>query len=218
MNSKFQTLLKNIRNCQVCIQHLPLGCNPIVQISQHSKILIVGQAPGAKVHKSSVPWDDNSGDRLRSWLNLSKEVFYDHNNIAIVPMGFCYPGKDKNGGDKPPIKECASLWHESILRFLTQIELILLVGSYAHKYYLKQKIKPTLDETVRSYQEYLPHFFVLPHPSWRNTGWIKRNPWFDESLLPTLQKRIHAILNKNGVNALKNNRNVKCIQLLQKQK
>lgn len=193
-NDNMQQLLKKVRQCQACSLHLPFKPRPIIQASPHAKILIIGQAPGSKVQNSGIPWDDRSGDRLRTWLNLEKDIFYDDSLITIMPMAFCYPGVDKNGGDKPPRPECAPLWHSSVLNLMPNTELTLLVGSYAQKYYLKEKLKPTLHETVLAWKEYHPNFIPLPHPSWRNTGWLKQNPWFEKELLPFLRKRMNELL------------------------
>jgi uracil-DNA glycosylase len=151
-------------------------------------LLIVGQAPGTKVHESGIPWNDPSGDRLRDWLELSPERFYDETDIAIVPMGFCYPGKGKSG-DLPPRPECAPLWHDALLQRMPRLELTLLVGSYAQDYYLG-KSGDTLTDRVRRYREFGPRFFPLPHPSPRNTLWLRRNPWFEEEVVPALRERL----------------------------
>lgn len=187
------TLKKAIRACTICERHLPLGPRPVVSFSEKSKILIIGQAPGTKVHNSGIPWDDASGKRLREWMDISEEDFYDASKIAIVPMGFCYPGRGKSG-DLPPRKECAPEWHASILDHLPDLQLILLIGQYAQKYYLKDKVKKNLTETVRSFEIYGPTSFPLVHPSPRNQIWMKKNPWFDKDVLPQLRKRVKAIL------------------------
>lgn len=184
-----KTLLTEIRACQVCAPHLPHPPNPIVRAHANARLLLVGQAPGRRVNEPGIPWNDPSGDTLREWLQMTRDEFYDERNIAIVPSGFCYPGTGKNG-DLPPRPECASLWHPPLLRALPNIELILLIGSYAQAYYLKERIKPTLTETVMNYAEYLPNFLPLPHPSPRNRLWLKRNPWFAEVVLPLLQKHV----------------------------
>ncbi|WP_438864469.1 uracil-DNA glycosylase family protein [Neptunicella sp.] len=188
-------LLKQVRRCTLCSDILPLGPNPVVRASVTSKIVIIGQAPGIKVHQSSIPWDDASGDRLRQWLNLSEKEFYDEKNIAIIPMGFCYPGK-ASSGDLPPTKICAPQWHAALLAQMPDIKLKLLVGSYAQQYYLADK--RTLTERVRHWQDYLPHFIPLPHPSPRNNIWLKKNLWFEEGLLPAIRQRVAGIYqNKN---------------------
>ncbi|AUW03650.1 uracil-DNA glycosylase family protein [Vibrio owensii] len=187
-----ETLLKQVRACQICADDLPLGANPVVQAEKDARILIIGQAPGTRVHKTSIPWNDPSGDRLRHWLDIDKDTFYDPNKIAIVPMGFCYPGKG-NSGDLPPRKECAPAWHKKILEQLPNIELTLLIGQYSQQYYLTDKPK-TLTQTVQQWQDWEPDFIPLPHPSPRNTLWLKKNPWFESDVVPYLKKRVHSML------------------------
>ena len=193
MNRK-RHLIEEIRDCTICKDHLPLGPRPIVSFNQESKILIIGQAPGIKVHENGVPWKDKSGDRLREWTNLSEEQFYDPSFIGIVPMGFCYPGKGKSG-DLPPRKECAPAWHSLILDSLEDVQLSLLIGQYAQDYYLDRDTKMTLTQRVKNFKQYLPRFFVLPHPSPRNNIWLKKNSWFEEIVLPDLRQRIKTIIN-----------------------
>ncbi len=188
-----QSLLSNIRTCNVCKAHLPLGPRPIVSGHPNARIIIIGQAPGTKVHASGIPWDDASGKQLRKWLNIADDVFYDETKIAIVPMGFCYPGKGKSG-DLPPRPECAPLWHQQLLDHMPNIEMIILIGHYAQKYYLAKKGKATLTETVKAYHEYLPQFFPLPHPSPRNRFWLTKNPWFDKNIVPVLQQKVEEVL------------------------
>lgn len=156
------------------------------------RLLVIGQAPGTRVHATGVPWNDPSGKRLRAWLDLDSEVFYDR--VAIMPMGFCYPGADARGADKPPRTECAPLWHARLRAFLPEIELTLLVGRYAQKYWLGAAAKSTLTETVRAWETYQPSFLPLPHPSWRNQAWLKRNPWFETEVLPTLRIQVARLL------------------------
>lgn len=195
--TKLNTLLKEIRACTVCKEHLPLGPRPILTVSQQSNVLIVGQAPGTRVHKSGIPWDDPSGDRLRSWMGVDKDTFYDENKIAIVPMGLCYPGKGKNG-DLPPRKECAGLFFDRLLALMAKIQLMLIIGQYAQAYYLQNKRKNNLTETVKAWREYLPDYIVLPHPSPRNFSWFKKNPWFDNEVIPCLQIKIkNSLVNFN---------------------
>ncbi|WP_027127637.1 uracil-DNA glycosylase family protein [Gelidibacter mesophilus] len=186
-------LLHQIRNCSLCKAHLPLGPRPVVTAHQRSKIVIIGQAPGTKVHASGIPWNDASGKQLRKWMGVTDEEFYDQKNFAIVPMGFCYPGRGK-GGDLPPRPECAPQWHDPLMEFMPNVELVILIGKYAQKYYLKKEAMKTLTETVANYQDYLPNYFPLPHPSPRNRFWLTRNPWFEAEIVPELQKSITTIL------------------------
>ena len=181
-----------IKACTLCAEHLPLGPRPIVQFSSNSRILIIGQAPGTKVHASGIPWDDDSGDRLRDWIGLDKSDFYDAAKVAIMPMGLCYPGKAK-GGDAPPRKECAPQWHDQILAHLPRTRLTLLVGSYAQSQYLPHTRKLSLTERVRQGEQEsdaLGPVIPLPHPSWRVRMWIGRNPWFETDIVPRLQTRV----------------------------
>lgn len=182
-------LLADIRNCRACEQYLPLGPRPVLRASTTARLLIVGQAPGARVHARGVPWDDASGERLRYWMGIGKDQFYDDTNIAIIPMGYCYPGRGR-GGDLPPRRECAQLWLDSLLARLPRIELTLLVGQYAQRHFLGSRRKSSLTETIRSWQDYAPKYFPLPHPSPRNTPWLSREPWFERRLLPVLRARI----------------------------
>ncbi len=188
-----QYLLKQIKDCKVCSEHLPLGANPIVSGNSETKIALVSQAPGRIAHLSDKPWDDPGGKELKKWLDVSDTIFYDPRNFAITPMGFCYPGKGVSG-DLPPRKECAPLWHPSLFSELKNLELIILIGQYSQKYYLKELAKPTLTETVKSYQEYLPKYFPLPHPSPRNRFWRTKNPWFEDQTIPVLRQTIKQIL------------------------
>ena len=187
-------LLVRIRDCRVCEAHLPLGPRPVLRASDTARVLIVGQAPGTKVHESGIPWDDPSGDRLREWLDLDKETFYDESRIAIVPSGFCYPGRHERGGDLPPRPECAPLWHEPLLTRMPQIAVTLLVGQYAQWAYLGKRREKTLTATVQRWREFGPQYFPTPHPSWRSTNWLKKNPWFEAEALPDLRARVHALL------------------------
>ena len=188
------SLLREIRACRVCAAHLPLGPRPVLRAKASARLLIVGQAPGTKVHETGIPWNDRSGDRLREWLQLDRDTFYDESRIAIVPMGFCYPGVDAHGGDRPPRRECAPLWHARVLTFLPRVELTLLVGSYAQAHYLAERCAATMTETVQAWRNHAPRFIPLPHPSWRNTAWLKRNPWFEAELLPVLRERVRMLL------------------------
>lgn len=200
-----KTLLEEIRACQVCAAHLPLGPRPVVQASPSAKILIIGQAPGTRVHETGVPWNDPSGDRLRNWMALDQDVFYDQNRIALMPMGFCYPGRaqtrgGKSGGDNPPRPECAPLWHERLLAHMTQVELTLLVGGFAQKHYLRPRRYNTMTETVQNWSDFVPHTLPLPHPSWRATGWLKKNPWFELEVVPVLRDRVAILSALNNTN------------------
>jgi uracil-DNA glycosylase family 4 len=182
-------LLEEVRRCRACEAHLPLGPRPVVQVGVHARILIVGQAPGKAVHESGIPWNDASGKTLRRWMGITAETFYDSEQIAIIPMGYCYPGRGSDG-DLPPRKECAELWLDKLLAHLPDIRLTLLVGQYAQKHFLGTQRKATLTETVEAWEAYAPNFFPLPHPSPRNTPWLHRHPWFEERLLPGLRCKV----------------------------
>lgn len=191
-------LLTEVRACRVCDANLPLGANPVLRARESARLLIVGQAPGTRVHESGIPWDDPSGDRLREWLGLNREQFYDENKIAIIPMGFCYPGRGK-GGDLPPRAECATLWHEKLLALLPRLELMLLVGSYAQQYYLQEHYR-SLAERVKDWRHLSrrrsqPLMLPLVHPSPRNRRWLKNNPWFEAELVPYLRRRVKKLWN-----------------------
>jgi len=183
-------LLSEVRNCTKCAAHLPLGPRPTVRIASGARVLIIGQAPGTRVHETGIPWNDRSGERLRDWLNVKPEIFYDESKIAIMPMGFCYPGVNAKGGDLPPRPECAPLWHDRLLNHLPNLKLTLLIGQYAQKHYLGKTRGKSLTETVARFRDFLPEIVPLPHPSWRTTGWQRKNAWFDHKLLPPLRKRI----------------------------
>ncbi len=187
-------LLTEVRACRLCAAELPLGPRPVLRAKASARMVIVGQAPGTKVHASGIPWNDPSGDRLRGWLAIGRDCFYDASRIAIVPMGFCYPGRLERGGDKPPRPECAPTWHEAILKHLPKAECIILAGQYAQAYYLGERRKRTLTDTVAAWREYAPAYFPLPHPSWRTRAWQTRNPWFDRELLPVLRERVQQLL------------------------
>jgi uracil-DNA glycosylase family 4 len=192
-SKKLDLLLREVRSCIVCAKHLPHGTRPVLRASTTAKILIVGQAPGRKVHESGIPWNDASGDLLREWLKVPKEIFYDEARIAIIPTGFCYPGKGPQG-DLPPRPECAPLWHPQLAKLMPQIELVLLVGQYAHATILGGRKKSTLTETVQHFADYAPRYIPLPHPSPRNRLWLKRNPWFAQDIIPHLREKIAALL------------------------
>ncbi len=186
-------LITEISNCTVCAADLQLGARPIFAIHPHSKIVVIGQAPGSIVHQTGIPWDDKSGENLRKWMGIDNDIFYDTSKIAIMPMGFCYPGKGKIG-DLPPRKECAPLWHNTILNLLKEVELTLLIGKYAQDYYLKKQAQRTLTSTVKNFKTYLPQYFVLPHPSPRNNIWMAKNRWFEAEVLPCLKEKVREIL------------------------
>jgi len=193
MEENLDELIFRIKACRVCEGKLPYDPHPVFTLGQTSKILIVGQAPGIKVHLSGIPWNDQSGKELRKWLNVSDMDFYDTQKFAILPTGLCYPGKGKNG-DLPPRKECAPLWHPQILKKLNDIQLVLLIGKYAQEYYLKDEKYRSLTDNVKNYHEYFPRFFPLPHPSPRNFIWQRKNPWFREEVIPALQQLVQQIL------------------------
>ncbi|MEO1030436.1 MAG: uracil-DNA glycosylase family protein [Bacteroidota bacterium] len=186
-----ESLLQDISQCTICKAHLPLGPRPVVTAHPNSKIVIVGQAPGTKVHASGIPWDDQSGKKLRQWLNVTDEQFYNTENFAIVPMGFCYPGKAKTG-DLPPRPECAPQWHTPLFNGMPNLEMVILIGAYAQNYYLEDK--KTLTERVGDYKSYLPKYFPIPHPSPTNRFWRAKNPWFEADIIPVLQEIVKTIL------------------------
>ena len=196
--SELDTLLADVRACTLCADHLPLGPRPVLRMSATARILIAGQAPGTRVHETGIPWNDPSGDRLRQWLDLGRETFYDEARIAIIPMGLCYPGRDPRGGDLPPRPECAPHWHERLLAHLPERRLTLLAGQYAQRWYLGSRARKTLTETVKAWRDYAPDFIPLPHPSWRNTHWLKKNPWFEAELVPALRERVRALLTRTN--------------------
>ncbi|WP_394130931.1 uracil-DNA glycosylase family protein [Shewanella maritima] len=190
--TKPDTLLANIHQCHHCEPHLALGAKPIIQFHPNAKILIAGQAPGKQAHMSGIPFDDASGDRLRQWMGIDKDSFYDPKTVAILPMGFCYPGTGKSG-DLAPLKECQLLWRTQLLEQLTSVQLTLVIGKYAIDYHLPDE-GLTLTQTVGQWRQYAPNIFVLPHPSPRNNIWLAKNPWFNEQVLPELQKRVKQLL------------------------
>lgn len=190
--TRFEQTLAEVRACTLCEPHLPLGPRPVLLADPRARLLIIGQAPGTRVHQTGIPWNDPSGDRLREWLGLSREQFYDARQIAIVPMGLCYPGRGKSG-DLPPRPECAPHWHQRIFDQLPAIELTLLIGQYAQHYYLGRSHK-TLAERVRAWRDYGPERIPLVHPSPRNRRWLQRNPWFELELIPQLRQRVQRLL------------------------
>ena len=189
----FAALMEEARACRACAD-LPLGPRPTFRISRTARLLIVGQAPGTRVHETGIPWNDRSGIRLRGWLGLEPEIFYDSTRIAIVPTGLCYPGRAPNGGDLPPRRQCAPLWHPRLIPAMPDIALTLAIGAHAQEVLLGSRRQTSMTETVAAFRSYLPHTLPMPHPSWRTTGWERRNPWFAEELLPEARRRIAALL------------------------
>jgi len=187
-------LLREVRACRICSADLPFGPRPVVQVTTTARLLIVSQAPGSKVHQSGIPWSDASGDRLRDWLKLDRSTFYDEARVAILPMGFCYPGAGENGGDRPPRPECAPRWHDRLLKHLPDLQLTLLIGQYAHQHYLGTGRNSSMTETVKAFAQYRPQFFPLPHPSWRSAIWMRKNPWFEETIIPKLRKAVQNLI------------------------
>lgn len=181
-------LLESVRGCRACENELPLEPRPVIRATTTARLLIVGQAPGVRVHESGVPWDDPSGERLRQWMGITRDRFYDERHIAIIPMGFCYPGRGKSG-DLPPRTACAELWLSRLLAHLPDVQLTLLIGRYAQAHYLGGRCQRTLTETVRAWRDYQPHYLPLPHPSGRNNIWLRRNGWFETEVIPTLRDR-----------------------------
>jgi uracil-DNA glycosylase len=182
-----EAIAAEARACTVCAAHLPLGPRPVFRVSTTARLLIIGQAPGTKVHATGIPWNDPSGERLRGWLTMDRALFYDQNRIAIVPMGLCYPGRLPNGGDAPPRTECAPLWQARLLNAMPEIRLTLLVGSYALTHVLG---RGPMSERVAAFRDHLPRYFPLPHPSWRTTAWERKNPWFQAEALPALRQAV----------------------------
>lgn len=187
-------LLREIRACRICETSLPHGVRPIIRASATAKLCIVAQAPGIRVHESGLSFNDPSGERLREWMGIGRDTFYDESRVAIIGMGFCFPGYDAHGGDLPPRKECAVAWQDKLFATLPPFELTLLVGTYALRWHLRERAKRNVTETVKSWRDYAPRYIPLPHPSWRNSGWLGKNPWFAKELLPYLRKRVKATI------------------------
>ncbi len=183
-------LLADIRACRICEKYIEP--RPIIRASNSAKICIIAQAPGLRVHETGLSFNDPSGDRLREWMGVDRETFYDESRIAIIGMGFCFPGYDAKGGDKPPRKECAEAWHDKLFAILPPFKLTLLVGTYAQARYIE--MKENMTQTVKNWRDYGPRFIPLPHPSWRNNAWLKKNPWFEKELLPHLRRRVRSLL------------------------
>ena len=194
MTNTLDSLLGEIRACRHCAAHLPLGPRPVAVANPAARLLIIGQAPGTRVHETGIPWNDKSGDRLREWLDIDKPTFYDPEKVAIMPMGFCYPGVLASGGDAPPRAECAPLWHERLRAHLPNVALTLLAGMYAQAYYLGKARKKTLTATVETWRDHGPSVMPLPHPSWRSGNLLNKNPWFETDLLPDLRARVRNLI------------------------
>ena len=185
-------LLRDIRACRICEAYLTP--RPVIHASATARLCIVAQAPGIRVHETGISFNDPSGDRLRDWMGVDRETFYDESRIAVIGVGFCYPGTDAQGGDLPPRKECAEAWQDKLFAALPKFRLTLLVGSYAFDGHLRGRAKSNVAETVKAWHEYVPHYIPLPHPSWRNNAWLKKNPWFEAELLPALRARVKRTL------------------------
>ncbi len=201
--TKLDRLTADIRTCRICVENplkapLPHEPRPVLRVSRKARLCIVGQAPGTRVHASGTPFTDPSGDRLRDWMGVTSEEFYDVSRLAIVPMGFCFPGLDAKGGDLPPRRECAEAWRAQLFELLPQIELTLLVGQYAQAWHLGAARKGSLTATVAAWREYGPSFIPLPHPSWRNNAWIRKNLWFEDELLPVLRREVRRLLGRKS--------------------
>ena len=194
MTTDLQDILNDIRACRACAGVLPHTPRPVVWVFPETRLLICGQAPGRRVHESGLPFTDPSGDRLRDWMGVEYETFYADPRIRVAAQAFCYPGTAPKGGDYPPPTRCAELWRSQLLGALPQMELTLLVGGYAQTWALGDRAKRTMTDTVRAWREYAPDLLVLPHPSWRNTAWLKKNPWFEAEVLPYLRERVRRIL------------------------
>lgn len=192
-SATLDALLHQVRTCRVCEAHLPLGPRPVLQAHASARILVVGQAPGRRVHETGIPWDDASGERLRAWMGIDERTFYDPAKVAIIPIGLCYPGRGE-GGDRPPRRECATLWLAPLMAQLAHVETTLLIGTHAQRHFLGPRRKSSLAETTRAWREYAPRFTPLPHPSPRNQPWFVRHPWFESQALPALRARVRALV------------------------
>jgi uracil-DNA glycosylase len=187
------SLLAEVRACRLCAPHFNHAPRPVLRASETARLCIAGQAPGTRVHATGIPFNDPSGDRLREWMGVDRDIFYDESRIATLPMGFCFPGQDARGADLPPRTECAATWRDRLFNALPRIELVLLVGQYAQRWHLGARARRSLTETVRHWRDYAPHFLPLPHPSWRNNGWLKKNPWFVDEVLPHLRAEVRRL-------------------------
>ena len=187
------TLVARIESCRYC-ENLPLGPRPVLRVSATARLVVAGQAPGTRVHKTGVPFADPSGERLRDWMGIEEATFYDRERVNIIPMGFCYPGRNPRGGDLPPRPECSALWHRELFGTIARPELLLVIGQYAQAWHLGDRRGRTLTETVRNWKSYLPQYLPMPHPSPRNNIWLRRNPWFEDEVIPELRRRVSEIL------------------------
>ena len=199
VSEAFDRLLAEVRACTVCAPHLPRGARPVLRGRPSARLLIISQAPGTRVHETGLSFNDRSGDRLREWLGLDRAIFYDESRVAIMPIGLCYPGRDTRGGDLPPRRECAPRWHTPLRAVLPAVELTLLVGSYAIYYYLPHSRRRSMTETVERWRDFLPEYFVLPHPSWHTIRWRRDNLWFENEVLPDLRTRIGGVLDPEAL-------------------
>ena len=194
MSASLNSLLSEIAGCRLCAMSngnpLPHNPRPVIQAAASAELLIVGQAPGTRVHETGIPWNDASGNRLRDWLQMEREQFYDPARIAIMPMGLCFPGQNARGADLPPRPECAPTWHDRVLAELPNIRTVLLIGQYAQARYLGKRRKSSMTDTVAHWRDYAPRYWPMPHPSWRNNGWLKKHGWFEADLLPALRAHI----------------------------
>lgn len=195
MDQPFKSLIQSVQSCKLCEEHLPLGARPVIQLHPHARILVAGQAPGKKVHETGIPFDDPSGNRLRNWMGITREIFYDPTKIAILPMGFCFPGSAKYG-DLPPRPECQEKWRDKLLNQLPKIELTIVLGKYAQAFHFKHH-KGSLTKLVKDWKLYWPTKLPLPHPSPRNNIWLKKNPWFEREVIPTFQTRVRSLVHAN---------------------
>jgi uracil-DNA glycosylase len=203
-NSDLDRLLASIRACRHCAETpdakpLPHEPRPVLRVSRKARLAVCSQAPGTRVHASGVPFTDASGDRLRDWMGVTPQEFYDEDRVAVIPMGFCFPGQDEKGGDLSPRKECSRLWHPELFAALPQFELVLAIGTYAQRFHLGETAGTSLQETMRDWRKHLrrkaPYpVLPLPHPSWRNNAWLTRNPWFEAELLPVLRRQVKALI------------------------
>jgi uracil-DNA glycosylase len=199
MREAFDRLVTEIRACRICAPHLPLGPRPVLRGRPSARLLIISQAPGTRVHETGLSFNDRSGDRLREWLAIDRDIFYDESRVAIVPMGFCYPGRDLKGGDLPPRPECAPYWHARLRPLFPAIELTLLVGSYAIDYYVPGSGRRSMTAAIERWRDFLPEYFLLPHPSWRTTRWLRDNPWFEDEVLPELRARVRQTIDPRTI-------------------